>query len=160
MEPSSGDSERQAETFPPEHQIHAESRFVPTEDTPVRHAAASEAQTTGDHAPEDTEALVYVPCTARDSGRSEIQIALKPLEDGRLAMLVFTSLDLLVTGCGEQQPWVALPESALEDTFRSSAADVVAVDAGLTAEQRWGAGNEPVTLSQHQRAQTSNDEEE
>ncbi len=100
-------------------------------------------------------AVLFVPCTDRHAGEHGVQLALKPLEDGRLAMLVFTSLDLLVAGCGEQQPWVALSETQVEEAFYASSADVVAVDAGLTPEQRWGAGGEPQDLETFRAPQAS-----
>lgn len=98
---------------------------------------------------------MYVPCAAPEPGSSEVQLALKPLEDGRLGMLVFTSLDLLVRGCGEEQPWVALSEGRLEDAFHESGADVAVIDSALTPEQRWGSGNAPVNLSDFRQGQDS-----
>jgi hypothetical protein len=100
-------------------------------------------------------ALLFVACTLPVPGTEEVALALKPLEDGRLAMLVFTSLDSLVAGCGDEQPWVALTEARIEDAFQRSAADVVAIDAGLTTEQRWGTGNEPLDLAAYRSAQTA-----
>lgn len=102
--------------------------------------------------------LVYVPCTAPGPDETEVQLALKPLEDGRLAMLVFTSLDSLVAGCGEEQPWVALSETQLEDMFQDSGAEVVAVDAELTPGQRWGVENVPVNVADYRSGQISANE--
>lgn len=83
-------------------------------------------------------ALLFVPTAARRGAAQDVELALKPLVDGRLAMLLFTSLDSLVAGCGPAQPWVALPEAAVEDAFRLSPAEVVMVDVALAADQRWG----------------------
>lgn len=109
-------------------------------------AGQQRAVTPNDDQPTTSSVVLYTPSTAPDS--REIRLALKPLEDGRLALLVFTSLDLLVSGCGNEQPWVAISETQLEELFHTSGADVVVVDAGLTPQQRWGEGNEPQTLQQ------------
>lgn len=95
---------------------------------------------------------LFVPCATRGEAAGRVTPALKPLADGRLALLVFTSLDALVTGCGPDQPWVGLPEATVEQVFRRSHADVVVVDVDLTADHRWGASGEPVTIADHRAA--------
>ncbi|WP_460525543.1 SAV_915 family protein [Flindersiella endophytica] len=44
----------------------------------------------------------------------------EPWPDGRTALLVYSALDRLVTNCGEHQPWVVLPATALADIDRQA----------------------------------------
>ncbi|WP_215548293.1 SAV_915 family protein [Amycolatopsis sp. CA-230715] len=85
-----------------------------------------------------------------DDGRPAL--ALKPLDDGRLALPLYTALDRLVAGCGDRQPWVAVLESKVEQVFRDSGADVAIVDAELSDDARWGDDTEPVGLGDYREA--------
>lgn len=101
------------------------------------------------HGAADGRVLLFapsVPGAAEDGGPA---LALKPLEDGRLAMPLYTSLESLVAGCGEVQPWVALEESTVEQVFLDSGADVAMVDAALGEDARWGEETEPLGLTEY-----------
>jgi hypothetical protein len=61
------------------------------------------------------------------------------LDDGRTALLVYSSLRLLVAGCGKSQPWVAVrleSADALNELARLAGADVILRDVDLPTEAR------------------------
>lgn len=80
--------------------------------------------------------LVYIPCHPVRRGDQEAYLELRPLEDGRLAMLAYSSLDHLVAGCGEAQPWVAIPRHHVSECEKQSGSDVVVWDTELPEELR------------------------
>lgn len=97
--------------------------------------------------------MVFLPALPRSGEQlSRVQAVLKPLEDERLALPVYTSLDLLVESCGEQQPWVAVPEEHLEQVFHESSADVAMVNAALSEEMQWGDATIVHSLDEHYQA--------
>src|SRR5690606_10922470 len=53
---------------------------------------------------------VFVPLAERLLSRDrDVTVELRRLEDGRLAVLAYSSLDSLVASCGDLQPWASLP---------------------------------------------------
>lgn len=78
----------------------------------------------------------FVPSQRRYPGEEEVTLELRRTEEGQLAVLAFSSLGVLVAGCGEAQPWVAVPTERLDDLVRLSGADVVLWNVGLDEEQR------------------------
>lgn len=86
--------------------------------------------------PEGTSVVVYVP-SERVEGmvRPDTKVELRYLEDGRLALPVFASLDKLMADCGEGQPWIAIPAEHV-DLFRQVVgADLAVLDPVFSAEQ-------------------------
>ncbi|MGB6163217.1 MAG: SAV_915 family protein [Pseudonocardiaceae bacterium] len=85
--------------------------------------------------PADME-WVYLPSrpVSGDSGRAELE--LRRRQDGQLALLAYTSLELLVAGCGAQQPWIAIPVVELEQAQRSAQFDLIALNVLLPPEMR------------------------
>lgn len=84
-------------------------------------------------------AKVYVPCTGPGPDGSETTLELRHTEDGRLALLAYSSIDRLVDCCGHHQPWVALSALKLSAIAAARSFDVVLLDASLPAELRHSA---------------------
>lgn len=97
-------------------------------------AAEYEGQQAGD--------AVFVPSRRVRRGDAEATLELRRTEDGQLAMLAYSSLELLVDGCGEGQPWVAVPRERVAGLLSLSEADVVLWDVALSPEQRHPADEE------------------
>jgi hypothetical protein len=57
--------------------------------------------------------VVYVPCSLLNPADDHMSVDLRPARDGRLALLVYSALDRLVTCCGDKPPATAArPASA------------------------------------------------
>lgn len=80
--------------------------------------------------------LAYVPSQRLRPEDVEATLELRRTVDGALAVLAFSSLDLLVAGCGASQPWVAVPMDRVEDLVGLAGADEVLWDVELTPAQR------------------------
>lgn len=78
----------------------------------------------------------FVPSRRVRRGDAEATLELRRTEDGQLAMLAYSSLELLVDGCGEGQPWVAVPRERVAGLLSLSEADVVLWDVALSPELR------------------------
>ncbi|WP_169515725.1 SAV_915 family protein [Amycolatopsis nigrescens] len=76
---------------------------------------------------DDTPDELFTP-TARAVTEDDMTLVLRELEDGGRAMLVYSSLDLLAAGCGEQQPWMGFRAHALHDLQHAAGASVVLWD--------------------------------
>lgn len=85
----------------------------------------------------DAEAIVYLPVESADP-EAEAVLELRPTEDGQTVMLACSSLDQLVTCCGEYQPWIAMPASAVPGLIANAGADGVVWDQPLSPAQRHG----------------------
>jgi hypothetical protein len=68
------------------------------------------------------------------------------MQDGRLAVLAYTSLDLLVAGCGQHQGWMSAPAEQLTALQPLAGFDVIALDVELPDDWR-------VDLAGHAKAQ-------
>jgi hypothetical protein len=96
-----------------------------------------------DEAPVPLPPVVYVPARQPGPGDSEVTLEMRALEDGRVALLVYSAVDRLVAACGEHQPWALLPTARLEELQGQDAEwDVVLLDPHLPEELRH-AGDEP-----------------
>lgn len=80
--------------------------------------------------------VVYVPCSPLDPGDEELSVDLRQTRDGQLALLVYSALDRLVTCCGEQQPWVALPAANLEQIREKTNFELILLDLEIPEELR------------------------
>lgn len=89
---------------------------------------------------ESESEMVFIPTNAVDSIKGRAELQLREMKDGRMAVLVYTSLDLLVAGCGAQQPWIASPVDELESLQPLAGFDVIAVNVGLPDGWRVAAG--------------------
>lgn len=103
------------------------------------------AATTAEPAPSasspDEFTAVYVPTTstAPDEGRAEL--ALRYTTNGELALLVYSSLDVLVQCCGEHQPWIAVPTTHVSGIATTAEAEAVLVDTAIP-QQHWHTGED------------------
>jgi len=79
---------------------------------------------------------VYVPSQPVSGGSGRAELELRRRQDGQLALLAYTSLELLVAGCGEQQPWIAVPVAELEQAQCSAKFDLIALNVLLPPEMR------------------------
>lgn len=82
-----------------------------------------------------TVETAYLP-TNRASVDDEVELELRDTTDGNRALLAFTSLEQLVAGCGDGQPWIAVPGANVDDIKTRSGSDVVFWDAALPLEDR------------------------
>jgi hypothetical protein len=80
--------------------------------------------------------VVYVPCAPRDPGDEELSVDLRRTREGRLALLVYSALDRLVTCCGGQQPWVVLPTADLEEIREKTDFELIFLDIEIPEEFR------------------------
>lgn len=80
--------------------------------------------------------VVYVPCSPLDPSSDNLVIDLRPTRDGRLALLVYSSLDRLVHCCGEKQPWVVMPTANLEKVRLETNFELMLLDVVIPDEFR------------------------
>lgn len=80
--------------------------------------------------------VVYVPCSPLSPGDQELSVDLRPTRDGRLALLVYSALDRLVTCCGGQQPWVLMPTADLEKIREATNFELILLDIEIPEERR------------------------
>lgn len=79
--------------------------------------------------------VVYVPCR-EDSNADEPIVVRHQLEDGRSALLVYSSLDRLVELCGDGQRWTLARTEGLQATFGPY--DVLVLDQPLNGPPAGG----------------------
>lgn len=71
------------------------------------------------------------------AGPSEVQVEVRALEDGRTALLAYSSLPHLVACLGDAQPWVEIkPTVSVSDLQVQAGVDVVVWDAELPVPLR------------------------
>lgn len=80
--------------------------------------------------------VVYVPCSPLNPEDAELSVDLRRTRDGKLALLVYSALDRLVTCCGEQQPWVVLPAADLEKIREKTDFELILLDIEIPNEFR------------------------
>ncbi len=80
--------------------------------------------------------VVYVPCAPVRPESGEIDVDLRMTRDGRLALLVYSALDRLVTHCGPAQPWTLMRASDLEQVRLETGFELVLLDLDIPAELR------------------------
>ncbi|QGK71478.1 hypothetical protein GIY23_19935 [Allosaccharopolyspora coralli] len=79
---------------------------------------------------------VFLPSERVTDRDQEVTLELRHLADGTTAMLAYTSLESLVAGCGNGQPWIAVRGNSVDDLQQRAGADVVLWDAAVPLEQR------------------------
>lgn len=81
--------------------------------------------------------VVFLPC-ARPFGPEDSDVELESFETGDgAALLVFSSLEALVEGCGENQPWITIPLNCLAELRRRCGGEPTVVwDAVLPTSKR------------------------
>ncbi len=80
--------------------------------------------------------VVYVPCSPLTPKDEELSVDLRQTREGKLALLVYSALDRLVTCCGEQQPWVVLPTANLEKIREKTHFELILLDIDIPDEFR------------------------
>ncbi|MFD4179707.1 SAV_915 family protein [Rhodococcus sp. NPDC058514] len=79
--------------------------------------------------------VLFVPTRPHDaSGR--VQLELRTLPDGRVALPVYTSIPSLVRCCGPHQHWGALGGSGFDQVKAATGFDVALVDARIPDAHR------------------------
>ncbi|MGW0890461.1 SAV_915 family protein [Saccharopolyspora sp. NPDC002578] len=74
---------------------------------------------------------VFVPTGSEPDEDGHAEIQLRRTDEDELALPVFTSVEMLVTCCGEDQPWVAFSAESLPDLLAATGADGIAQDVEL-----------------------------
>lgn len=80
--------------------------------------------------------VVYVPCTAHVSIVEQAVVDLRTTRDGRSALLAYSALDRLHTCCGDDQPWMVLPTTALSKVHESHPFDLLLMDVMIPQHER------------------------
>jgi hypothetical protein len=80
--------------------------------------------------------MLYLPCDGFRSVDEELLVDFRRMRDGRLALLAYTALDRLVNCCGQDQPWVVAPVSALDELDRHQPYDVILLDVEIPTALR------------------------
>jgi hypothetical protein len=74
---------------------------------------------------------VFLPCSNVRPGDEEMSIDLHRTDDGKLALLVYSSLEILVECCGERQAWVQVPTTDLDRIQSLTGFELFLIDACL-----------------------------
>lgn len=119
--------------------------YVPTDRAPDPGAPGQSPDDVDGSALHDVSAqgTVFVPTQRMRRGDAEFLVEMRHLQDGRLALLTYSSLDALVEGCGDAQPWVEVPAERVEEIRDVVGAEVVVMDQALDAAQRHEAEDIP-----------------
>lgn len=93
------------------------------------------------HDPESADwVLVFVPSRPFRPGDAEARLELQLMPGDRLALMAYSSRDLLYWGCGPYQPWVSVPAGLLDEARQEAGAHTIALDTPLPARLRHAAG--------------------
>lgn len=79
--------------------------------------------------------VVYVPCSD-DIQDGELSVDLRPIRDGRVALLVYSALDRLVSCCGPNQAWAVMPTADLDKIAERVRFDMILLDLEIPQEHR------------------------
>ncbi|QFU91239.1 SAV_915 family protein [Amycolatopsis sp. YIM 10] len=80
--------------------------------------------------------FVFVPCAAHVKDPADAIVEFRRVSDGRLALMVYSSLDQLKSCCGEQQPWLWTPTPVLEHLKQVQPYDFAVLDVVIPEEHR------------------------
>ncbi|MDG3009193.1 SseB family protein [Rhodococcus sp. D2-41] len=83
-----------------------------------------------------SDAAVFVPAEPIGEGDAQARVQMRTLSDGRLALLAYTSLPLLVAGCGSDQGWMGIPQAWVESLRVQVGAEGIAYDVALPPQSR------------------------
>ncbi|MEV4733135.1 SAV_915 family protein [Saccharopolyspora sp. NPDC049426] len=89
-----------------------------------------------DEPDEGSRQQVFIPSERVQAGSADVKLELRRTEEDQLALLCYESLDLLLSACGNQQPWVSVYRQQLEEVQRTTSAEVVLWNALLPEETR------------------------
>ncbi|WP_406692864.1 SAV_915 family protein [Saccharopolyspora sp. ID03-671] len=85
---------------------------------------------------EDAVQTAYLPCERVGPRDREANIELRQDGDQRVVMLAYSSLEALIRGCGEAQPWLAVPVNRISQVEQDTGAEIVLWDLDLPSEAR------------------------
>ncbi|QGK68980.1 hypothetical protein GIY23_05015 [Allosaccharopolyspora coralli] len=74
---------------------------------------------------------VFVPSERASTGDQQVRFELRYTSEGAFALLTYTSLERLVEGCGEAQPWVSVADTDVMTLAEQTGAQVVLQDVPL-----------------------------
>lgn len=80
--------------------------------------------------------IVYVPCSPLRPGQNQLSVDLRRTRDGRLALLVYSALDRLVSCCGDRQPWTVIPTVDLERVRLETGYSLIFLDLEIPEDLR------------------------
>jgi len=113
-------------------------------DLPVEQQTDATGRVDADRAWHDPESVdwapVYVPSQRFRPGDAEAKLELQPMPGDRLALMAYSSLDLLTWGCGPHQPWVSIPAGLLDEVRLQAGAHTIMLDTPLPVRLRHGGG--------------------
>lgn len=81
---------------------------------------------------------VYIPSRPFQRGDAQARLELQPMPGDRLALMIYTSQQALVAGCGPAQPWVSVPAGLVREARRQSGAHTICLDTPLPERLRHG----------------------
>ena len=84
----------------------------------------------------DATSWLFVPARKVAAGSDRAWPELRTLNDGRLALLAYTSVAELVRACGPHQPWFGVPASWLSRLREACRFETVALNAEIPPELR------------------------
>jgi hypothetical protein len=84
--------------------------------------------------------IIYVP-TGPAQAPEELTVDLRATRDGRLALLVYSAMDRLITHCGPEQPWTVMAAEDLDRVQEATGFELVFLDLDIPEEQRRKAGD-------------------
>lgn len=75
--------------------------------------------------------VVLLPSETMHAGDAEAKVVLREV-DGRLLVLAYTSPEALTRCCGDEQAWVALPATEVEELALRAHAEAVVLNLPLS----------------------------
>ncbi|MBQ6643973.1 MAG: hypothetical protein IJH84_23470 [Saccharopolyspora sp.] len=84
----------------------------------------------------DEGAELFIPCARAAPHDQQVQLELRHTTENALALVTYTSLERLVEGCGDQQPWISVPSAEVQQLAEQVAAQVILQDVPLPDDQR------------------------
>lgn len=85
---------------------------------------------------EQAPTVVWTPTAAPMRDGEHPPLVLREMQDGRVAMLAYTSLEEMTEGCGPGQPFISIDAEAVQVCQHLAEADVVLWNPVLAAEVR------------------------
>jgi hypothetical protein len=86
--------------------------------------------------PKDYPPVVYLPCVDWVSDPADVRVEYRVTRDGRKALLVYSALDRLHAGVGEDQPWFVVPTANLQALWEREPFDLTLLDLAVPEDQR------------------------
>lgn len=80
--------------------------------------------------------VLYVPCAEHVTKIADARPVMKRTREGKLALFVYSALDRLHDGCGNEHPWVLLSVDALEPLQDAQGFDLILLDVIIPKEYR------------------------